>query len=113
MPVFEVRGIKLDAEELLRAIAEMPGLVRSCGLHEICMERVVFHPDRAEVEFVPGDKEERVVAFGNAALMALVLAWCKRIRVPIPQECTKVIEVTHSGVTLCISLQRRSGDRRR
>jgi hypothetical protein len=113
LPVFEVRGIKLDANELLRAIAEMPGLVRSFGIHEVHMERVAFHPGRAEVEFFPGDKTEKVVAFGNAALMALVLAWCKRIRVPIPQQCTKVIEVTHSGVTLCISLQRPSGQRRR
>jgi hypothetical protein len=101
VPIKELRTLMFDASEVLRAVRIAPLVANALGLQGTYILGVEFKPDEESVVFVQ-DGGTRTIS--SEALVALLVAYCSKVRIPMPRNGTKAIRVTQDGVTLQIAL---------
>ena len=101
MPIKELRTLMFDAAEVLRAVRMAPLVANALGLQGTYILGVEFKPDEEAVVFVQ-DGGTRTIS--SEALVALLVAYCSKVRIPMPRNGTKAIRVTQDGVALQIAL---------
>ncbi|HEX5327230.1 MAG TPA: hypothetical protein VFW75_11225 [Acetobacteraceae bacterium] len=106
----EQRSVEFDAAELLRAIGAAPRVAEALGLRAGQVDDVQFLPEQRLVAFiVPGDSR-RTTTVAAEGLVALLVAYCSRIGVPLPRQAKKTIDVAANRVTLRITVENTQGN---
>lgn len=108
MAVLEQRIIEFDSAAVMQAFTTVRRVSEALGLHADRIVRVEFQPDRAAVIVI--DNDGRPVAELRAeSLAALLVAYCSRIKVPLPRAARKDIEISSRSVILRVTTESRPG----
>lgn len=99
MAVSEHRSVEFDSSMLLQAFAAVPRMSGALGLPVGRMGRIDFQPDQAAISVL--DKTGVPIAELRAeTLAALLVAYCSRIKIPLPRTGRKTIGITSRSVVL-------------
>ena len=102
MPALEHRTVEFDSPAILHALAAVPRMSTALGLRLGGISRVEFQPDREAISVI--DSAGTPVAELQAeSLAALLVAYCARIKVPLPRLGQKSVEVTSRSVVLRVA----------
>jgi hypothetical protein len=100
VPALEHRTVEFDSPAIIHALAAVPRMSQALGLSRIA--RVEFQPDREAIRVI--DPEGASVAELRAeSLAALLVAYCSRIKVPLPRLGQKSVEITSRSVVLRVA----------
>jgi len=106
MAVLEQRVVEFDSTAVIQSFAVVRRISEALGLRADRIVRVEFHPDRSAISLM--DNDGRLVAELRAeSLAALLVAYCSRIKVPLPRAAQKNIEITSRSVLLRVTTQSR------
>jgi hypothetical protein len=102
VPALEHRTVEFDSPAIMHAFAAVPRMSEALGLGPGRIARVEFQPDREAIRVI--DPEGAPVAELRAeSLAALLVAYCSRIKVPLPRLGQKSVEVTSRSVVLRVA----------
>jgi hypothetical protein len=102
MTVSEQRTVEFDSTTILQAFAAVRRVSEAIGIQHDKIARVAFQPDREVISVI--NKDGLPVAELRAeSLVALLVAYCSRIKVPLPRTAAKNIEITSRSVVLRIT----------
>lgn len=108
MAVLEQRVIEFDSAAVMQAFTTVRRVSEALGLHADRIVRIEFQPDRASVNAI--DNDGRSAAELRAeSLAALLVAYCSRIKVPLPRAAQKNVEITSHSVILRVTTESRPG----
>ncbi len=108
MSISETRRVILDEDELRAAVTNCPSVANALGLSGAAVGRVTFMPADGCVMFNTDSEPVRIAAEG---LVALMVADCLRLGVPLPRNGAKNLKVLANGVELAIDLKTEGGKR--
>jgi len=104
--VLEQRVVEFDSAAVIQSLAIVRRISEALGLHADRIVRVEFQPDRSVVSLI--DNDGRLVAeLGAESLAALLVAYCSRIKVPLPRAAQKNVEITSRSVILRVTTESR------
>jgi hypothetical protein len=102
VPASEHRTVEFDSPAILQAFAAVPRMSEALGLRLGRVSRVDFQPEREAITVI--DPNGTPVAELRAeTLAALLVAYCSRIKVPLPRLGQKSVEVTSRSVVLRVA----------
>jgi len=106
MAVSEQRTVEFDSEAIVQAFTVVRRVSEALGLHVEKISRVQFQPDRGAINVI--NKEGLPVAELRAeGLVALLVAYCSRIKVPLPRSAQKNVDITSRSVVLRVEIEGR------
>ena len=104
MAVLEQRVVEFDSTSVIQSFTVVRRISEALGLRADRIVRVEFHPDRSAVSLI--DNDGRLVAELRAeSLAALLVAYCSRIKVPLPRAAQKDVEITSRSVILRVTTE--------
>ena len=102
MPALEHRTVEFDSPAILHAFAAVPRMSEALGLRLGGISRIEFRPEQEAISVI--DPSGTPVAELRAeSLAALLVAYCSRIKVPLPRLGQKSVEVTSRSVVLRVA----------
>ena len=102
MPALEHRTVEFDSPAILHAFAAVPRMSEALGLRLGRISRIEFRPEQEAISVI--DPAGTTVAELRAeSLAALLVAYCSRIKVPLPRLGQKSVEVTSRSVVLRVA----------
>lgn len=106
MAVLEQRVVEFDSAAVIQSFTVVRRISEALGVRADRIVRVEFHPDRSVVSLI--DNDGRLVAeLGAESLAALLVAYCSRIKVPLPRAAQKNVEITSRSVILRVTTESR------
>lgn len=102
MPALEHRTVEFDTPTILHAFAAVPRMSEALGLRPGRIGRIEFQPEREAISVIDPEGEP-VAELRAESLAALLVAYCSRIKVPLPRFGQKSVEVTSRSVVLRIA----------
>lgn len=106
MSISETRRVFLDEDELRAAVTSCPSVANALGLSRTPVGAITFIPADGCVLFNTETEPVRIAAEG---LVALMVADCLRLGVPLPRSGAKNLKVLPDGVELAIDLRTEGG----
>lgn len=107
MAISECRLIQFDSSSILRALTVVRRVTDALGLRACKIDRIKFQPDQKTVSVI--DSHGTAVAeLASESLAAVLVAYCSRIKVPLPRAGRKTVEITPNGVVLRVTTESRS-----
>jgi hypothetical protein len=101
MPLIDRREIEFEADVLIAAVAASPKAAQSFGLPVLMPIRVRFYPKEGEVDFLFGSLQApQAVRLKSDLVGALLVAYCLRIRIPMPKKASKGVQIEPDSVIL-------------
>lgn len=102
MPALEHRTVEFDSPAILHAFAAVPRMSEALGLRLGRISRIEFRPEQEAISVI--DPAGTPVAELRAeSLAALLVAYCSRIKVPLPRLGQKSVDVTSRSVVLRVA----------
>lgn len=101
MSVSETRQVVLDEDELRSAMANCPKVANALNLPGEPIGAISFLPAEGAVTFSSGSHAVKIAAEG---LVALLVADCVRLGIPLPRNGTKSLKVLPDGVAMTIDI---------
>ena len=102
MPALEHRTVEFDSPAILHAFAAVPRISEAFGLRLGRIAGVEFQPDREAISVIDPDGAS-IAELRAESLAALLVAYCSRIKVPLPRFAQKSVEVTSRSVVLRVA----------
>ena len=99
----------MTRRKILQAIEAAPRVAAALGLRAGQVCAVEFQPDNRAVVFIDASDTQRRTTVLAEGLVALLVAYCARIRVPLPRHGQKAIDVMEGSVTLRIVVEQAGG----
>ena len=106
LTALEHRTVEFDLSTILHAFATVPRMSEALGLRIGRIVGVEFHPDREAISVIDTD-EKPVAELSSETLAALLVAYCARIKIPLPRLGQKSVEVTSASVVLRVATANR------
>lgn len=110
LPVIEQRSVNFDAAEILRAVEIASRVAEALGLRPGDASTVEFQPEERLVRFNRPERPDLGRSITAEALVAVLVAYCARIGVPLPRKGQKQLDIGPAGVTLRIVVEQASRD---
>jgi hypothetical protein len=105
MAVSESRLVTFDAAEVRSAVLAVPRLARALGLHQENYASVEFRPDDRMILFGTGvNQKDETVTVGSEGLVALLVAYCSRLGIPLPRRAMKNLDVLSDRLVLRVDV---------
>ncbi len=87
---------------MMRAIAAVPRVIEAMGLRAGKIRDIEFRPGQSAV-VITGTDAETTAELGAEGLAALLVAYCSRVKIPLPRQGQKTVEVTSRSVLLRVA----------
>ncbi len=101
MAVSESRIVTFDAAEVRCAVQAVPRLARALGLNQDSYAVVQFRPDERIIVFgAESGRTGETVTVSSEGLVALLVAYCSRVGIPLPRRATKNLDVLADRLVL-------------
>ena len=108
MSVLESRCVTLDEEELRSAVANCARVANALHLPDQPLDSIDFLPAEGAVTFTAGSDRVKIAAEG---LVALLVADCARLGIPLPRNGAKSLHVLPDGVSMTIDIRTQAARR--
>jgi hypothetical protein len=101
MTFLDRREVEFDAAALIAVVVTSQQAAESLGLPGIVPHAVHFHPEAGEIAFLYGTVQTpQVVRLKAAAVGALLVSYCIRLKVPMPRKAGKGVRIEVNSVIL-------------
>jgi hypothetical protein len=101
--VLDTRNLTFSPVAMCALIAQSPVAAETLGLPAALPSGIRFRPDQATADVVYG---KGAMALGynlsTEALGALIIAYCRRVRIPLPRASRKAITVHQDRIVLTV-----------
>jgi hypothetical protein len=106
MTVSEQRTVEFDSAAILQAFSVVRRVSEALGLQCDKIARVTFEPDRQAISVI-AESGLPVAELRAETLAALLIAYCSRIKIPLPRPAEKNVEITSHSAVLRITSESR------
>jgi len=101
MRIMDRREIEFDMKSVIKAITVSPKAAQGFGLPAMAPAAIRFNPREGKVDVLYGAANApRAVSLPAAALGALLVSYCIRVRIPMPKLSDKGIRLENQSVIL-------------